>query len=278
MSAIQFIQWLTQTLYILSSIVVTIAAVRRPTRVRVDIALFFGVVTVIIAQGWIYRALGIPVGRVSNVLIVSLLMLLPYLLLRLVNDFTTMPTRILRAAAIGLACAVAGVIAFPPPLPLAVTLLLVLYFFVVTGYVAATFLRAARRTSGVTRRRMQAVAYGAGFLGLTILLAGLNAVAPWAIREEVGLIQQLASLASGVSYFIGFAPPSILRRAWQEPELRAFLGRAASLPRLPDTAAIVREFGTRRGGGIGRTPRVDRAVGRGQRQAALYRSRRAGTV
>ena len=32
---------------------------------------------------------------------------------------------------------------------------------------------------------------------------------------------------------VGFAPPPILRRAWQEPELRAFLGRAASLPRPP---------------------------------------------
>ena len=34
----------------------------------------------------------------------------------------------------------------------------------------------------------------------------------------------------------------MLRRAWQEPELRAFLGRAASLPRLPDTESIVREL------------------------------------
>jgi signal transduction histidine kinase len=38
---------------------------------------------------------------------------------------------------------------------------------------------------------------------------------------------------------IGFAPPRALRRAWQEPELRAFLGRAATLPRLPTTTAIV---------------------------------------
>jgi signal transduction histidine kinase len=48
------------------------------------------------------------------------------------------------------------------------------------------------------------------------------------------------ALASAVAYVIGFAPPQILRRAWQEPELRAFLRRAASLPRLPDTASIVR--------------------------------------
>ncbi|HEY8597663.1 MAG TPA: ATP-binding protein [Thermomicrobiales bacterium] len=242
MSAIEFIQWLTQALYVLISIVVTITAVRHPTRVRMDIALFFGVVTVIIAQGWVFRALGIPVGRVISVLIIALLMLLPYLLLRLVNDFTSVPTRILRAAEAGLACTIVATIVFPPPLPLPVTLLLVIYFFVVNGYVAFAFLRAARRTSGVTRRRMQAVAYGSGFLGLSILLAGFNAIEPAAIRDALRLVQQLCSLASGISYFIGFAPPSLLRRAWQEPELRAFLGRAASLPRLPDTAAIVREL------------------------------------
>ncbi len=46
----------------------------------------------------------------------------------------------------------------------------------------------------------------------------------------------------GIGYFLGFAPPLWLRRAWQAPELRPFLGRAANLPRLPDTAAIVAEL------------------------------------
>ena len=45
-----------------------------------------------------------------------------------------------------------------------------------------------------------------------------------------------------ISYFLGFAPPGLLRRAWQEPELRSFLGRAASLPRLPDTGTIIAEM------------------------------------
>src|SRR5262249_57055343 len=74
----------------------------------------------------------------------------------------------------------------------------------------------------------------------TILLAGLSVVEQPSIREVVRPLQQLTSLTSGLSFFVGFAPPSLLRRAWQEPELRAFLGRAASLPRLPDTRSIVR--------------------------------------
>lgn len=242
MSAIQFFQWLTQALYVLISLVAASTAVRRPTRVRLDIALFFGVITLIIAQGWVFQAFDIPTNRVITILTGSLLMALPYMLLRLVNDFTTVPVRILRAAEVGLVLCVVGIVALTPTLPLWLTLPLVYYFFVVNGYVAVAFLRAARRASGVTRRRMQAVAFGSGFFGLSILLLGLASVEPAGIRGPSSLIQQLASLASGLCYFIGFAPPALLRRAWQEPELRAFLARAARLPRLPDTASIVREL------------------------------------
>src|SRR5205807_7420360 len=49
-------------------------------------------------------------------------------------------------------------------------------------------------------------------------------------------------LASGVCYFVAFAPPTWLRHAWQEPELRAFFAGAASLPHLPDLRSIVHEL------------------------------------
>lgn len=242
MSAIQFIEGLTQVLYLLIAIVVTIAAVRRPTRVRVDTALFFGTITLIIAEGWIFRTLGISTGRLSGVLTSSLLMALPYLLLRLVNDFTAVPAWHMRATETGLLLAVAALAALSPPLPFGLTLLLVLYFIAVSSYVARAFLRAARRAGGVTRRRMQSIAFGTDTLGLMILLAGLSALLPPASQQALAMVMQPISLISGLSYVIGFATPPLLRRAWQEPELRAFLARAASLPRLPDTAAIVREL------------------------------------
>lgn len=88
---------------------------------------------------------------------------------------------------------------------------------------------------------MQAVASGSFFLGLTILTIGLSAV-PGALSPLWMLLSQFGGLLCGLGFFVGFAPPTWLRRAWQEPEVRAFLGRAASLPRLPDTQAIVREL------------------------------------
>ena len=76
----------------------------------------------------------------------------------------------------------------------------------------------------------------------------------WLFPSTGGLtkvVYDILGLVSGISYFLGFATPTILRRAWQEPELRAFLGRAASLPRLPDTRAIIRELERGAAGSIG---------------------------
>jgi len=171
-----------------------------------------------------------------------LIMALPYLLIRLLNDFTTVPTLIVRGAEVGLVVAIVSLIVVPPPLPGAQVLLLVMYFCAYMLYVAAAFARAGGAAHGVTRRRMHAVALGSGLFGLSLLALGVIPLLPTRLGDAVRLLEQLALLASCVAYFIGFATPSLLRRAWQEPELRSFLSHAASLPRLPDTAAIVREL------------------------------------
>jgi signal transduction histidine kinase len=89
---------------------------------------------------------------------------------------------------------------------------------------------------------MEAISLGSILLGTDILIAGLTPLARPEDRAVLQALGQLLGLGSGVAYYLGFAPPPILRRAWQEPELRAFLARAASLPRLPTTLDIVREL------------------------------------
>jgi signal transduction histidine kinase len=123
-----------------------------------------------------------------------------------------------------------------------VTLYIVGYFFVVSVYCAIAFIRTARRSKGVTRRRMEAISLGSILLGTDLLIAGLTPLTPVDDRAVFQALGQLLGLGSAVAYYLGFAPPPILRRAWQEPELRSFLARAASLPRLPTTLDIVREL------------------------------------
>ena len=241
MSADDFIQFLSQALYVLLFTVVAARMVRRPLRANVDVALLFGATALVVAITWIGEALQTPPHPLVGALSGALVMALPYLLLRLLDDFADVPWWVRRGAEAGLAVSILALFLVPAPLPAPLTLLLVAYFAALTGYVAQAFIRQARRTTGVTRSRMQAVALGSAFLGLTILAAGLVAALP-DLTPVWTMVSHLGGLASGLCYFLGFAPPTWLRRTWQEPELRAFLGRAASLPRLPDTLAILQEL------------------------------------
>lgn len=242
MSANDLLQLLTEFLFVFIFLVVGVNALRHPRRATIDTALFFGAASLIIAESLIEPLLGAGSRAALTALVASLLMALPYLLLRLVDDFSRAPRWLLLAAEIGLAAIVVSLFVVPaksdPPW---LILVYVGYFIALAFYGTGAFVRAARRSSGVTRRRMQAVAAGSLFLGLSIIMDGLTAVLP----RQAGLwgaLSSLCGLASVLGYFIGFAPPIWLRRAWQEPDVRAFLGRAARLPRLPTTGAIVEQL------------------------------------
>ncbi len=151
-----------------------------------------------------------------------------------------MPWLVLRAAEAGLFACVAG-LALIAPRPLWLTLLCVAYFCTVLLYATGAFVRQARWSRGVTRRRMQAVALGSLFLAAAILITGLRAAVP-AYEEVWTVLGYAGAVISGLAYFLGFAAPRFVRRAWQEPELRDFLREAAQLPRLATLDAIPAEL------------------------------------
>ena len=242
MSALELISAVTQSIYVLIFVFVAWRALRHPTRAHTDMALFFGATAFIIVVSRGAALLGATPPPWLVALQVAILMALPYILLRLVDDFTFVRTWIKRAAELGLAAGAVATYATGPTLPTPVLVYVVVYFFALSIYCAVAFIRAARRARGVTRRRMEAISLGSILLGTGILIAGLAPFARADDRPVLQALQQLMSLGSGIAYFLGFAPPPILRRAWQEPELRAFLARAASLPRLPTTLDIVREL------------------------------------
>ena len=239
MTALELISLLTQTIFVLIFVLVVWGFVRRPSRTNVDIALFFGAIATAIVETRVATTLRLPQVEIVSDIVAILIIAMPYLLLRLVDDFSDVPALVNRLAEAGLLLSAAAFLAtegtVPPPILLAV----VLYFVALSAYCAVEFIRAARRSTGVTRRRLEAVAAGTLLLGAAILVAGLvPSLPPPLAGLPTGFTQTLA-LASAIAYFVGFAPPQILRRAWQEPELRSFLRRAASLPRLPDTPTIV---------------------------------------
>jgi len=239
-TALELVSLLTQAIYVLIFLLMTWTALRRRTRTSVDIALFFGAIAIAIVESRIVTTFGVSQVELITDIVALLVIAMPYLLLRLVDDFSNVPAVVNRLAEAGLVLSAIAFVATegtaPPPILIAV----VLYFAALSTYSAVAFVRAGRRSAGVTRRRLQAVAAGTVLLGVAILVAGFAPLLPASLAGlPTGLTQALA-LASAIAYFIGFAPPQILRRAWQEPELRAFLRRAASLPRMPETRSIVR--------------------------------------
>ena len=250
MTALQLIQGLTDTLFVLSFVLVSRSAWRQRSKTSLDIALFFGALAIAVVQPPVFQLLGIPaIGAVSAAVSV-LVLALPYLVLQLLTDFTAVPLWLRTGTLGGLIAAVILIVALPAPLDPAATLFLIAYFAAVSLFVAIGFVRLARRSAGVTRRRTQAVAAGIGFLGLAVLVAAATTIVPSASAAASGVTQVLA-LAAALAWLLGFATPPQLRRYWQEPELRAFLERAATLPRLPTTEAILRELERGVGGSLG---------------------------
>ena len=240
MSALELVTLAVQLVYASIFVLTARNLVRRPTRANLNIALFFGALVIAIANSRITAVTG-P-HPLASAIAAALVMALPYILLRLLDDFAGVPAIVQRLAEAGLAVSVVGIAVGGTPLPPGILLPLVVYFAVLSLYVAARFIRESVRGHGVTRRRMQAIGLGIGFLGIAILDAGIAALTPPDIDAILSGVTQTLALASGIAFFVGFAPPRALRRAWQEPELRGFLKRAASLPRLPDTASIVSEL------------------------------------
>ena len=166
---------------------------------------------------------------------------LPFLLLRLAHQFLSRPGWVMIAAGTAFV-AVAGLgIAVPQPWPTPVVLALIIDFVAFGAYASFAFLQAAAKTRAGTQRRMQAVALGSSLIAAVIALAGLS-LAFAEPPEWIGVTSQVLSLAAVVAYFVGFAPPAILQRGWQEPAIRSALARAPEMVRLADPHDIGAEI------------------------------------
>ncbi|HUQ41403.1 MAG TPA: ATP-binding protein [Candidatus Limnocylindrales bacterium] len=242
MSALELITVLSQAMYVVVFLLVTIRWVRVRTRAHLDMVLFFGILAFLVIETRIAALLGITVPEWFTDTIIAAVIAMPYVLLRLVDDFTTVRPLTKRAAeAAGVLLAAAAYV-IPGTLPTPYVLAIVAYIAGLSFYSGWRFVRASAISQGVTKRRLQAISAGTILFGLQILAAGLGGQSPEPMKTVLAGTGQFIGLIAAIAFFIGFAPPGILRRAWQAPELRNFLSRAASLPRLPRTLDIVREL------------------------------------
>jgi signal transduction histidine kinase len=146
----------------------------------------------------------------------------PYLLVRVLGHFRSVPRVQHGLALIGFAVSSALYLVYGANLPTWGTIVLVLAFAYVEAYATVAFVQSAFVHRGLSQYRLIAIAVGSGCLAVVILAAGVTAVLPNTQMVAKPLID-LLSLGSALGYYLGMAPPGWLRRVWQGAEVRRFL-------------------------------------------------------
>ncbi|HEV7666471.1 MAG TPA: response regulator [Chloroflexota bacterium] len=227
MDALRAVQLVTDLAYLLLGIAAIGEALRSHERARVDVAILFGALagTVALQEIQLLSCFG-PAGCLdlpwSTQLTTVLILVLPYALLRLVDDIADVPIWQMRLSLTLLVVLAAASVISPAPAGAWLVAVLTAYLIVGTAHAAWAFARLARSTAGITRRRMAAVAWGCALLAATLVLAVL-APATGADEFLFLALSRLAGLISGLSFWAGFFPPNWLSQTWRLPELLGYL-------------------------------------------------------
>lgn len=171
-----------------------------------------------------------PGVALARKVLVALVVLFPYLLYRFTISFVR-PARALHLAATWLTGVLAVGALLLPRIPgrgeptyalfQGYVWLLLVQWVGLSAAVATILWRAGRGQATVVRRRMRTLALGALALAAALAIAGVTSPRPSNGVEEASptqLVVQVLSLASAPLFLIGFAPPALLRMAWQRRE------------------------------------------------------------
>ncbi len=218
MSAEQFVNYLTWLVYGIIFATVMHRAIRRPHRTNIDVALFFATIALVIAINLAIEFGLLPKTRLMDGIVATSFLGLGYLFLRLLDNILEVRPALLRLSFVGWVVISVGMAVYTQPRPGWLVLAYFAYFVVSLVYASVRVARFSLLARGVTQRRMRSVAAGSLFLGLALLMFSFSTSLP-ALRLLWTILYQTFSLASGISYYLGFATPGALRRAWQEPEL-----------------------------------------------------------
>ncbi len=232
MNGAELVRLVTNALFLVVFVGALRTALRERSRTSVDATILFGALAFVIAQSQIAALLGTQVPPALGLVSAVLLLALPYLQLRLVDDFAGVRPLLLRICLGGFVAGIAAVVigllklvVLPAALPVIVVLALI-YFVGFCAYAGFVLIREARMAKGVARNRMVAAAMGAIALSLTLIAALTSTIVGPAASSVASMI---LSLCSALAYLVAFAPPVLLKRAWREPALRSFLTRAAAI-------------------------------------------------
>jgi signal transduction histidine kinase len=241
LSALELLTVVNQVLFVGLFVAALRDALRERTRTSFDRLLLFGSIAGVVVVGYAAGWLGLSDHPLLPGITVALLSMAPLAMIRLVSDFRSQPVWVNVAGHVAfLVVVVVGFVAFGPALAI-VELALLAFFALVGGYAALAFAFESRRVRGITRRRMMAVAAGAGFFigAITVLLIG-SLAAP--VNPAISVVTQILALGAVIGFWIGFMPPPWIRRGLREPELRRFMARSIRLAGVADDVLVMQDL------------------------------------
>ncbi len=234
MSVSDLLNLFIQVLFILLTLVAVVDYLRHRDATRRDIALMISTLGITVGLPLIVRPFGItstwPIGML-------VLVAQPFLMIRLVQYFRTVSTRVYYAALVGMILLWIAVLLANEDSVRAILLAGIAYFVAIDGYAAFALIRSALTTAGVVRQRLRLIAIGSGVLALLLLLAGIAGLIP-ALAPITALLVQFLVLICVLAYYFGFAPPRWLRRHWQLTELHHYLLAALHQPHSTDISGV----------------------------------------
>jgi signal transduction histidine kinase len=241
MTALELISLINQVLFIGLFVVVLWHALRRGTRASWNTALLLGAVALAVAISRVAGWFGLADDPFVSSMTLILLSAVPFAMLRLVDDFSGTPRWVQTAGAVAFLALGALTVADTGELTTPLVVATIAFFVAVGGYAAVAFALESRRAHGITQRRMTAVAIGAA-LFIAAIVGLFVGVLVEPLSPLLSLIGQVLALAAVLSFFLGFAPPEWVRRAWREPDLRRFLERSVHLAGVADEHAALTEL------------------------------------
>jgi signal transduction histidine kinase len=170
------------------------------------------------------------VGRVA----IALLVLFPYLLFRFTNAFRPPGRTVAGGLFLLTTTLVVWTFALPsvpqsgehrPQVFQAFIVVFLVHWTILSIVSALSLWRAGRAQPSVARRRMQFLALASATLTLALLLA----IATTDEYSGLSLASGIVGFASVAAFFLGFAPPRLLRTTWRTPEQARLQEAIASL-------------------------------------------------
>ncbi len=183
-----------------------------------------------------------PLPLAVNATATALLMLQPYLTLRLTARLRHVPTWLDRALLISLVASIVAVAAAPRPLNIGYLLLASGTFTLTEGIAATYLLLGAQRRSGAARARLRLAAVATYAFVLMMLMLYTGAALSPSTRSWLAPTGRAVALVSAVGYLIAFMPPAWLRRVMSATVWYEATEDLQRLPAAVSTGQVWRRF------------------------------------